>query len=85
MNCGYLGGGRGYIGDVVGIEDEKWDTYMKAFKVSDDDTSAFWGTENYGRFVNDRTPSNESENYGEEISTLRDDLKAYLDKAYFGK
>ena len=26
MNCGYLGGGRGYIGDGVGIEDEKWDT-----------------------------------------------------------
>ena len=85
MNCGYLGGGRGYIGDGVGIEDEKWDTYMEAFKVFDDDTSAFWGTENYGRFVNDRTPSNESENYGEEISALRDDLKAYLDKVYFGK
>ena len=25
------------------------------------------------------------ENYGEEISALRDDLKAYLDKVYFGK
>ena len=55
------------------------------FKVFDDDTSAFWETENQGRFVNDRTPNNESENYGEEINALRDDLKAYLDKVYFGK
>ena len=83
MNCGYLGGGRGYIGDGVGIEDEKWDTYMNAFKVFDDDTSAFWGTTNYGRFVNDRTPGNESENYGEEIEQLRSDLNVFLDKVYF--
>ena len=55
------------------------------FKVLDDDTSAFWGTENYGRFVNDRTSNNESENYGEEINALCDALKAYLDKVYFGK
>ena len=65
MNCGYLGGGRGWIGDGVGIEDEKWDRYMEAFKVFDDDTAAFWGVENLGRFVNDRTPANGSEQYGE--------------------
>lgn len=56
---------------------------MNAFKVFDDDTSAFWGTTNYGRFVNDRTPGNESENYGEEIEQLRSDLNAFLDKVYF--
>ena len=56
---------------------------MNAFKVFDDDTSAFWGTTNYGRFVNDRTPANESENYGEEIEQLRSDLNAFLDKVYF--
>lgn len=37
MNCGYLGGGRGFIGDGVGIEDEKWDRYMRAYEVFDED------------------------------------------------
>ena len=56
MNCGYLGGGRGFIGDGVGIEDEKWDNYMKAYKVFDDDLANLWGMKNLGRFVNDRYP-----------------------------
>ena len=42
---------------------------MNAFKVFDDDTSAFWGTTNYGRFVNDRTPANESETMGKKSSS----------------
>lgn len=83
MNAGYLGGGRGYIGDGVGIEDEKWDTYMEAFKVFDDDTSAFWGMDNAGRFVNDRTPQNNSGNYEEEINALREALKQHLNQVYF--
>lgn len=85
MNCGYLGGGRGWIGDGVGIEDEKWDTYMKAFEVFDNDTAAFWGVENVGRFMNDRTPSNSSENYESELTELENALKANLDKVYFNK
>ena len=32
MNAGFLGGGRGYIGDGVGINDEAWDEYMNAFR-----------------------------------------------------
>ncbi len=82
MNAGFLGGGRGYIGDGVGIDDEAWDEYMKAFKVMDDDTAGFWGLENKGRFVNDRTPSNNSENYKEEITELRQDLKNELKEVF---
>lgn len=85
MNAGYLGGGRGYIGDGVGIEDAKWDTYMNAYKVFDDDTAGFWGTTNLGRFVNDRTPKNNDENYNESITELQDALKSHLDKVYFNK
>ena len=83
MNAGFLGGGRGYIGDGVGINDAAWDEYMKAFKVLDDDTAGFWGAENKGRFVNDRTPKNNSEKYAEELQTLRDALIAKLDKDFF--
>jgi len=83
MNAGYLGGGRGWIGDGVGIEDEKWDMYMNAFKVLDDDTAAFWGMENLGRFVNDRTPGNLSDKYEEEIQALRDCLIEHLDRVFF--
>lgn len=83
MNAGFLGGGRGYIGDGVGIDNAAWDKYMNAFKVMDDDTAGFWGVENKGRFVNDRTPKNNSEKYEQEINQLRDALKANLDKTFF--
>ena len=82
MNCGFLGGGRGYIGDGVGINDAKWESYMKAFKVLDDDTSSWWGMENLGRFMNDRTPKNDSDNYQSEIKQLRQDLTKHLDKVF---
>ena len=84
MNCGWLGGGRGYIGDGI-IDTETWDKYMNAYKVFDDDTCGFWGTENLGRFMNDRTPSNTSENYASEIEELRTALKSHLDKVFLGK
>lgn len=67
MNCGFLGGGRGFIGNGVGISDEKWDSYMKAYKVFDDDLADWWGMDNYGRFMNDRYPKNLSENYPKEV------------------
>jgi NAD(P)H dehydrogenase (quinone) len=83
MNAGFLGGGRGYIGGGKGISDAKWDEYMKAFKVLDDDTAGFWGLENKGRFVNDRTPKNGSENYKQDITKLRQDLTDELNKVFF--
>lgn len=83
MNCGYLGGGRGFIGDGIGQDDETWDSYMQAFKVLDDDTANFWGAENRGRFVNDQTPSNHSESYEEELDQLRESLKNHLDNDFF--
>lgn len=85
MNAGYLGGGRGDIGDGVGISDETWDKYLNAFKVFDDDTAAFWGMTNVGRFVNDRTPKNESETYEADLTELRNALIAALDKIYLNK
>lgn len=83
QQCGFLGGGRGFIGDGVGINNAAWDQYMKAFKVLDDDTAGFWGVENKGRFVNDRTPKNTSESYEKELKELRSALTAYLDKTFF--
>ena len=83
MNCGYLGGGRGFIGDGVGIEDKKWDNYMKAYKVFDDDLANWWGMKNLGRFVNDRYPKLSNENYQKELDKLREDLKKYLTKIFF--
>ena len=85
MNCGFLGGGRGFIGNGVGISDEKWDSYMKAYKVFDDDLAEWWGMDNYGRFMNDRYPKNLSENYSKEIDKLREDLKVYLNKTFINK
>ena len=85
MNCGYLGGGRGFIGDGVGIEDEKWDRYMNAYKVFDDDTANWWGMENLGRFMNDRYPKSISENYKKDLEKIREDLKSYLFKTFIEK
>lgn len=83
MNCGYLGGGQGYVGDGLNKDDDTWDTYMKAFKVFDDDTAAFWGVKNKGRFMNDQTPKNDAKDYEKEINQLRDVLKKHLDDTYF--
>ena len=85
MNCGFLGGGRGFIGNGVGISDEKCDSYMKAYNVFDDDLAEWWGMDNYGRFMNDRYPKNLSENYSKEIDKLREDLKVYLNKTFINK
>ncbi len=83
MNAGFLGGGRGYINDGVGIDDAAWNEYMGAFKVLDDDTAGFWGVSNKGRFVNDRTPKNNSPTYQEELDELRDALIQKLNKDFF--
>ena len=85
MNCGFLGGGRGFIGDGVGISDEKWDEYMKAYKVFDEDLANWWGMDNYGRFMNDRYPKNLSTDYKNEIEKLRSDLTAHLKKTFIDK
>lgn len=82
MNCGYLGGGRGFIGDGVGIEDKKWDRYMRAYEVFDEDLAQWWGMENLGRFVNDRYPKPSSPAYKEELEKLREDLREYLSKTF---
>lgn len=82
MNCGFLGGGRGFIGDGVGISDEKWDEYMKAYKVFDEDLANWWGMDNYGRFMNDRYPKNLSTDYKTELEKLRNDLVAHLKKTF---
>lgn len=82
MNCGYLGGGRGFIGNGLGNDDEKWDTYMKAYKVFDDDLAEWWGMENLGRFMNDNYPKLNSVNYKKELDSLREELILYLDKAF---
>ena len=78
MNCGWLGGGRGFINGGVGIDDKKWNSYMKAFKVLDDDTAEFWGAENCGRFVTDLYPRNNDKEYKEHLERLRADLRNYL-------
>lgn len=85
MNCGYLGGGRGFIGDGVGIEDEKWDRYMNAYKVFDDDMADWWGMKNLGRFINDRYPKPTSPDYEKELKKLRSDLEKYLSKTFIDK
>lgn len=84
MNCGYLGGGRGFIGDGVGINDATWDNYMQAFKVLDDDTAHWWGMNNLGRFMNDRMPKNNASDYQTQIEQLRADLKIKLKSVFIG-
>lgn len=82
MNCGYLGGGRGYVGDGRNKDTSTWDKYMTAYKILDDDQAAWWGMDNYGRFVNDIYPKNGSENYEKELEDLRSDLRGYLEKKF---
>lgn len=80
MNCGYLGGGQGYIGDGIGQNDALWDKYMQAFKVFDDDTAHFWGMHNAGRFVNDQNPSNFGPNYAAKLKQIRHVLCEHLQR-----
>ena len=85
MNCGYLGGGRGYVGDGKNKDTSMWDKYMTAYSILDEDQANWWGMKNYGRFVNDIYPKNGSENYEKELNSLREDLKGYLDKTFLNK
>lgn len=78
MNCGYLGGGQGYVGDGAGKNNQLWDKYMNAFKVFDDDTAQFWGMTNAGRFVNDQKPRNFSPDYKKGLTQLRSTLQEHL-------
>ncbi len=82
FNAGWIGQGRGDVGDGIGKSDEIWDRYLNAYKVVDDDTAGFWGAKNLGRFANDQTPANLSKNYGKEIEALRADLRKKLDKVF---
>lgn len=87
MNAGWVGMGRGTVGDgIPQKEGEKsnpiWDKYMNAYKVVWDDTAGFWGVNNLGQFINDRTPGNQDKQYGEKLQQLRDALKASLDKHF---
>lgn len=82
MNAGYLGGGQGDVGDGIGQNDEAWDKYMNAFKVLDDDTAAFWGAKNKGRFVNDQSPKNDSKTYKKELEKLIKVLENQLTSKY---
>lgn len=81
MNAGWIGQGRGDVGD--GIKGNPiWDKYLNAYKVLDDDTAGFWGVTNLGRFCNDQTPGNHSKNYAKEIKSLRADLVKHLDQKF---
>lgn len=81
MNSGWIGRGRGGLGDGVD-KNPIWDKYLTAFKTLDDDTAGFWGMTSLGRFCNDQTPANASKNYGKEIEALRADLVKHLDKTF---
>lgn len=81
MNCGWIGRGRGGLGDGID-KNPIWDKYLTAFKTLDDDTAGFWGMTSLGRFCNDQTPANASKNYGKEIEALRADLVKHLDKTF---
>lgn len=87
MNAGWVGMGRGDLGDgLPRAAGEKsnpiWDKYMTAFKTLDDDTAAFWGAKNLGRFVNDQTPGNLEEDYAAKLEQLRSDLRRHLDSKF---
>ncbi len=82
MNAGWVGQGRGDVGDGIGKSDAVWDSYLNAYKVVDDDTAGFWGTKNLGRFVNDQTPGNLDPDYKTKIEKLRADLRTHLDKKF---
>ena len=82
MNAGWVGQGRGDVGDGIGKTDAIWDKYLNAYKVVDDDTSGFWGMKNLGRFVNDQTPKNNDPEYAQKIEVLRGALKAKLDTVF---
>ena len=83
MNAGWVGMGRGDVGDGV-VEKTKpvWDKYMGAYRVIDDDTAAFWGAKNLGRFVNDRTPANNAKDYEAQIQALRAALAKSIDRKF---
>lgn len=83
MNVGWLGMGRGDIGDGIGKNSNPiWDKYLGAFRVMDEDTAGFWGMKTLGRFVNDRTPGNLDKDYAEKLDKLRADLTKTLDKKF---
>lgn len=87
MNAGWVGMGRGSVGDGIPQKaGEKsnpiWDSYMTAYKTVWDDTAGFWGVKNLGQFVNDRTPGNLDADYAEKLQKLRNDLKASLDRNF---
>ena len=82
MNAGWIGMGRGDVGEGIGKGNVIWDRYLNAYKVVDDDTAGFWGTKNLGRFVNDRTPANTAQTYAKDLEALRTSLIEHLDKKF---
>lgn len=87
MNAGWVGMGRGSVGDGIPQKaGEKsnpiWDSYMTAYKTVWDDTAGFWGVKNLGQFVNDRAPGNLDADYAEKLQKLRNELKASLDRNF---
>lgn len=80
MNCGYLGGGQGYLHDGIGHNDALWDQYMQAFKTFDEDTAHFWGMHNAGRFMNDQSPRNFAPDYASQLNHLRATLRQNLQR-----
>lgn len=86
MNAGWVGQGRGDVGDGISKDGGKsnpiWDKYLSAYKVVDDDTAGFWAMQNLGRFVNDQTPRNDDPQYKEKVEELRKTLRDRLDRVY---
>lgn len=83
MNAGWVGMGRGDIGDGIGKNSNPvWDKYLGAFRVLDEDTAGFWGMKTLGRFVNDRTPGNFDKDYAEKLEKLRADLEKALERKF---